>query len=191
MSPWLDELRGQPQPGWWLPVIRLVCLGTAGLLQLPVFNRKPFKKFAGFVALLAELPFLSSPPGSQGRSSQLLSTLLPSPGSPCTCPGEACGDKPCLCLCWVHLPAVHLHMASRGESLFPALARLSWQLIFAGVPPESKIGCSCTSRVQLCRQPAAVPVVYGCAGGVCARGVWLCQCFGCPEEKRRKGKAIP
>lgn len=79
----------------------------------------------------------------------MLSPLAPSPGSPCACRGEAVRAKSCLPLHGVHLPGVRLHGVSRGESLVPALARPSWQLIFAGVPPGGKTGCSCTGGVWL------------------------------------------
>lgn len=84
-------------------------------------------------------------------------------------------------LCWVHLPAVHLHVATQGEIFFPALTRLSWQLSFAGVPPRSKIRCSCTGRVQLCRRCTAALEVYGCA-----------EVYGCVSilavQRRRRGR---
>lgn len=186
MSHWLDGLRGWPQPGWWLPVVRLGCLSTADLLQLPVFNRGPFVKFAGFVTPLAELPLLSSPPESQGGSSQVLSTLPSSPdqGHLVHARGRHLGIDPVASPLGSPACSAFAHGEPR-ESLFPALARLSGQLIFAGVPPGSKIGCSCTGRVWLWWKCMAVLEVYGCAGGL-----QLCQHFGCPEEKRREGRAI-
>uniref|UniRef100_A0A8V5H6A9 Uncharacterized protein n=1 Tax=Melopsittacus undulatus TaxID=13146 RepID=A0A8V5H6A9_MELUD len=80
------------------------------------------------------------------------------------------GDKSCLHLHWVHLqPAAHLHIANHREIFFLGLTRLSWQLIFTGVPPDGKAGA----------------IACGCTGGV-----WLHQHFVCPEEKRREGRAI-
>lgn len=162
ISPWLAMLRGQSQPGWWLPVVRLGCLSTADLLQLPVFNRGPFIKFAGFVTLLAELPLLYFPPGALKEGDLKCSPRRPAQGHLVRVWGGMWGQILFTSLLASPACSAFTRGDPRGDFLpRPYQTFLAAQLCWGSTTEQN--------QVQLHWQSTAGPEVSGCAGGV-----WLC-----------------